>query len=333
MEHTCCKYMYISFRNKFRVIFRVISEKTSVLLVCYFKEEPSIISIFDKQNQVFYYYFSIIFIYSYLFALYICALSPKLSQLDMSLAEIWNEVSDWHNVYKTVHNTNMTEQRSGKSSVGVWDQQTGILLSLHSSMFPFVLDKSCKNINVCIRTIPVSTSAQVCVCVCLDCVKFLWLHLLVGIFSFEVKREWMLALVPCALVLWAKGPDEYQRGRMSIKYWCSHLKEQGERVGRDGKRDIFFFTLRNPMEKIRENNTGGTTKLLHWLASVILRFLVLRLKNGEMMTGATENDRGMKDRAEHIFKNMGQTEKESNQKEAGSRMSSSFDSDIISMLL
>lgn len=37
-----------------------------------------------------------------------------------------------------------------------------------------------------------------------------------------------------------------------------------------------------------------------------------------MLTEATENDRGMKDRAEHIFKNMGQKESKSSQAEAGS---------------
>lgn len=45
-----------------------------------------------------------------------------------------------------------------------------------------------------------------------------------------------------------------------------------------------------------------TTELLHWLASVILIFLVLKQEPSKMMTEATEHDEGMKDRAENTLK-------------------------------
>lgn len=144
MEHTCCKYMYISFRNKFvsnyQSNFRENKCSTSVL----FQRKTHLLYLFLLNRIKFLIIiFQLFKVYSYLLALYICALSPELSQLDMSLAEIWNEVSDWHNVYKTMHNTNMTEQRSGKSERGsMRPANRGILLSLHSSMFPSVLDKS-----------------------------------------------------------------------------------------------------------------------------------------------------------------------------------------------
>lgn len=143
----------------------------------------------------------------------------------------------------------------------------------------------------------------------------------------------MFELVPCALVLWAKGPDGYQRARMSIKYWCSHLKEQSERVGRDRERDTFFFNFKKPrgkfnsfnikkivlvQHKIRENNTGGTTELLLWLASPILTFLVLKLrKKWDADRGHGEWQRDERQSGTY-FKNMGQKESKSSQAEAGS---------------
>lgn len=71
---------------------------------------------------------------------------------------------------------------------------------------------------------------------------------------------------------------------------------ESERV-RERERD-FLLHFKKPRGKIRENNTGGTTELLHSLA----RKLKKTQKNSEMMREATENDRGMKDRAEHILK-------------------------------